>query len=415
MKSSNGKKRNIKRKQRIRRRNRRIFISIIILVLIGAGFLLFKLMNSGKTVKIEVGDKIPEISEFLGKEDKDAEFITNVENIDTTKVGKHKIEIKIGIIKESVNLIIADTTAPEVKLKNLQAYNGENIEADKFIEEVIDMSETTAKFKKTPDFNKEGEQVIEIVVTDKYGNKVVESCTLNMIIDKEPPTITGLTNKVVYLGDTLSYKQGVVVEDDLDDNPKLEIDNKAVNLNKIGEYSVKYIATDNNGNITEEVISVKVVEKPAANTDLEQLDRMTQEVLSSIIVDGMTDLEKARAIHVWVKEHVVYINHSDKESYIQGAFEGLANRKGDCYVSFATAKHLLTTVGIENIDVVASNKGHYWNLINCGDGWYHFDTTVFKEDVDIFMWTDEQIRQLTITGRRLHDWDESTTPRTPNN
>ncbi|MGL5085712.1 MAG: hypothetical protein ACRC68_08370, partial [Clostridium sp.] len=96
--------------------------------------------------------------------------------------------------------------------------------------------------------------------------------------------------------------------------------------------------------------------------------------------------------------------------WITGAYEGFKYRKGDCYIYFATAKALLTRAGIENINVKEINGRHYWNMINCGDGWYHFDATVFMEPVDVFMWTDAQADNLYITGRKLHTWDKATVP-----
>ena len=43
----------------------------------------------------------------------------------------------------------------------------------------------------------------------------------------------------------------------------------------------------------------------------------------------------------------------------------------------STAKELLTRAGIKNMDIVkaAVNPSHYWNLVDVGDGWQHFDST----------------------------------------
>ena len=37
---------------------------------------------------------------------------------------------------------------------------------------------------------------------------------------------------------------------------------------------------------------------------------------------------------------------------------------------------------------VGGKTSHYWNLINCGDGWYHFDSCPHKDKLETFMLTD---------------------------
>ena len=53
----------------------------------------------------------------------------------------------------------------------------------------------------------------------------------------------------------------------------------------------------------------------------------------------------------------------------------------------------MTRVGIENKDierVPSGNTLHYWNLVNIGEGWYHFDATPRpNQDLDLCYVTDE--------------------------
>lgn len=103
--------------------------------------------------------------------------------------------------------------------------------------------------------------------------------------------------------------------------------------------------------------------------------------------------------------------------YKVAALQTFKTHKGDCYGFFSIAKALLTAAEIENIDVIGTTVDHYWNLINCGEGWYHFDTTA-GWNTDRFMWTDEQIANynyvIPSTGYRLHyAWDQSKYPATP--
>ena len=82
--------------------------------------------------------------------------------------------------------------------------------------------------------------------------------------------------------------------------------------------------------------------------------------------------------------------------------QGFTEGQGDCFVFFATSKALLTRAEIPNIDVVksdTSHSSHYWSLINCGDGWYHFDTTPRYGGGSFFMLTDAEILEYSEAHR----------------
>ena len=84
--------------------------------------------------------------------------------------------------------------------------------------------------------------------------------------------------------------------------------------------------------------------------------------------------------------------------------------------SSATSKALLTRAGIPNLDVVksdTSHSSHYWSLIDCGDGWYHFDTTPRYGGGSFFMLTDAEILAYSEAHRDSHIFDRSLYPATP--
>lgn len=238
----------------------------------------------------------------------------------------------------------------------------------------------------------------------KVGLATVKSKLV--IKDDIAPEILGLKDKTVCIGETISYRENVTVIDNVSEGIELKIDSSLVNLSAVGTYKVKYTAIDKAKNKTIKNINVTVVENEKMKVVLEELNALTDDILSAIIKENMTELQKAEVIYDWVKGNISYISYSDKDSWIQGAYEGLINKKGDCFVYFATSKQLLTRAGINNVDVKAYDGRHYWNMINCGTGWYHFDTTRFAEDVKIFMWTDKQLDGLYLGGRQLHVWDK---------
>lgn len=126
----------------------------------------------------------------------------------------------------------------------------------------------------------------------------------------------------------------------------------------------------------------------------EALEKKLTNILTSIITDGMSEREQARAVFDYITKHIRFIGNSDKSDWQKGAYEGLSLGRGDCFTFYAASRALLTALDIDNLEVRRSGgiSDHYWNLVNCGDGWYHFDTCPRKfkmEGFDGFMFTDE--------------------------
>ncbi len=206
--------------------------------------------------------------------------------------------------------------------------------------------------------------------------------------DKVAPVIAGAKNLEVYVGDTISYKNGVTVTDNADPKPKLEIDNTGVDLNTPGTYEVTYTAVDASGNsATPVVIKVLVKAKPANFVDPEVIYAKADSILEQFITDDMTDREKAEAVYVWTRRsvHLTYGSKPagfvhEEADWLQTAYQ-LLNRdvaKGDCYFFFAVQKLLLQRLNIPTIDVEKTYDGHsrhYWLLVSVDGGktYYHFD------------------------------------------
>lgn len=217
--------------------------------------------------------------------------------------------------------------------------------------------------------------------------------------DREPPVIEGPHDVTVAVGMTLSYRSGVSAVDAVDGSVPFQIDASAVNLSQAGEYPVVYRAEDKSGNRAETTVTVTVVEVSGVNDDdptadvsgedpavepsfpplpevTEQMvDEVSDQILSKIITPSMSQWEQARAIYNYVHTHVKYVGSSDKSSWLIGAYVGFTRNRGDCYNYFACSKALLTRAGIPNVDLyrVGGGTDHYWQLVNVGNGWYHFD------------------------------------------
>ncbi len=131
-----------------------------------------------------------------------------------------------------------------------------------------------------------------------------------------------------------------------------------------------------------------------------ELDELAKGILDQIITQDMSKYQQAKAIYDYVDGSIKYSANPDKSSWVNGAKEGLGLRQGDCFTYYASSRALLTYMGIDN-EMVCRKGGrgpHWWNLVNCGEGWYHFDATPRYEkmpDFDSFMFTDEQAGDYT--------------------
>ena len=215
--------------------------------------------------------------------------------------------------------------------------------------------------------------------------------------DTQPPAIEGARDMTTAVGMSLSYRSGVTATDNVDGPLSIQVDASAVDLNQPGEYPVIYRAEDKSGNRSQVTVTVTVVEVSGVDDDdptidvsgadpvpteapikevtRDMVDDAADQILSKIISSSMSDWEKAQAIYNYVHTHVKYVGTSDKSSWLMGAYVGFTRGRGDCYNYFACSKALLTRAGIPNIDLyrVGGTTDHYWQLVNVGSGWYHFD------------------------------------------
>lgn len=150
--------------------------------------------------------------------------------------------------------------------------------------------------------------------------------------------------------------------------------------------------------------------------DGDALDLEVQKVLNTIVTDGMTQREQARAIFDFTRTSIAYTGDSDKSDWQAGAYDGLTKRRGDCFTYYAVSRAMFTALGIDNLEVqrVGGPTSHFWNLINCGDGWYHFDATPRSSKMpkfESFMFTDEEAADYTArAGRNYYTFDGSLYP-----
>ena len=391
---------------------------IIITVVAALGLLLGALymFSRPKVVKeltVEAGSGLPELSDFLLRDYKDADFSQNLEELlDMNTVADYEIVITISGKDYTSILHVVDTTAPVVVEKEVQVFKDNALEPMDFIEKIEDATKTTVKFVKTPDFTVAGIQEVDLEIVDEGNNATRITVAMEILEDTEPPVIEGVEKLTVSVGESISYKRNVTVSDNYDENVTLRIDSSEVDLDTPGDYTVIYIAEDAAGNVTEKKTVVHVKPAGVQSATEEMVNEKADEILSQITTDGMSQREVAKAIFDWVHSKIGWSDGTPKTNWIQGAYRGLFERKGDCYVYASTAKCLLTRAGIANMDIGFSNpnRTHYWNLVDLGEGWYHFDATRRTDGSSFFYYSDADIRAYSSTHNGSHAYDPSQYP-----
>lgn len=410
-----------KRRRRIRRLRiiRAVLIGcmfLILIVLILAVRLIFFPGPIRRKVTVEAGTEL-DIRDFLKKKDVSAEFVTDISEISLDHVGEHKILLKANGKEKKSRLIIEDTIAPKAKAADPVVNVGSGPSAEELVTDIRDATDVTCSFEKKPDFSKEGTVSVNIILTDEGGNRTEVGVDVQVIADKEAPVIDGVAPLIGLIGEPISYKSNITVTDNCTKQLEAAVDNSQVDPNTEGVYPVTYSAVDDAGNETSASTTITIKKRPENYITPEEALEEAQEILDEITTKDMTLKEKAKAIYNWARTEIGYVNTSEKDSWTNGAHQGLTERSGDCYVFFATAKALLTQAGIPNLDVVKSDtteSSHFWSLIDCGDGWYHFDTTPrYGTGDDFFMKTDAEILEYSRNHDDSHVFDQSLYPATP--
>jgi len=367
---------------------------------------------------VEAGSKeMLSVEDFLLKSSNDVELLTDTSDIHLDTPGTYQVRIRLSEENYTCMVEVVDTMAPQGSAADdIVLWKGVAVTAEQLVKDVQDVSPVTVYFLDNiePDVDTLGEQVVSIVLEDTYGNKTLITTPVTVKEDLEPPVIMGVNERTVYLEDKVAYKQDIYVEDNSGEEIEVEVDSSQMNISKIGSYTVIYTATDASGNTASESVVFTVTEKPDDAVTQEDVNIEADKVLDQIIKDSMTDEEKAKAVYDWCRNNIAYVNHSDKSSWIIGAYQAFTNFSGDCFNYFAAGKALLERLGIENIDIEKTNGGHYWSMINLGEGWYHFDVTPRVGTGDnFFMVTDRFLENYSANNGNSHIWDRDNYPATP--
>lgn len=134
-----------------------------------------------KTVNVEYG---ADVEEYLINnidtsiyDDKsvvnDIEFTCNaINNFDYVRVGEYTIKCKYRDSEETLKLVVKDTTAPEIELKNTaNIFENDSVDYDSLVG-IEELSYYKTNFDDSAvNYNTPGRYVVKYIVEDEYGNK----------------------------------------------------------------------------------------------------------------------------------------------------------------------------------------------------------------------------------------------------
>lgn len=262
-----------------------------------------KLTKSSITIELGNEDAI-KVSDFmdLSKDElKNAKL--NTKDVNFFKEGNYKATISYKDKDYDIKVKVKDTTAPEVKLSdNIVVQTNNPLHMSDIITNVTELSgNIDASFKDKPKsestdntesvsatdntestesgstsviavggcnlkhndeitYTKSGDYDNTITVTDDAGNSTDIDIKISVI---DAPSINGISDKTVTVGDTIDYLSGITAVDGkgTDITGNIEVDSSKVDINTPGTYQITYKVTDSYGFSTGANCNITVNEK----------------------------------------------------------------------------------------------------------------------------------------------------------
>jgi hypothetical protein len=243
----------------------------------------------------------------------------------------------------------------------------------------------SVEFETPPDFTTQGAKEVALVLRDDGGRTCRLTAEMRVTNDLVPPTMSGVKEISVRVGEGLILREGVTATDDCFGSVEWTVDASSVDTDREGIYSATYRATDSSGNVSEVTVYVHVWAEEVTEQMLwDKLDP----VLATLYAEDATIEQKCRAIHAYVQGAIGYFPISDKTDPVRAAYDALfVKGRGDCYSYFASAMMMLGREGIQYKAIERTHEAgedtHFWLMVNIAPKgevprWYHFDPTVVE-------------------------------------
>lgn len=117
--------------------------------------------------------KAPDVNELVPVKHESAEYITDVNALDFTKLCEYPVKLTVdGMVCETV-LRVVDVAPPEIVKLTSAVSLDEKPEASDFVLRCSDDTEVTYSFKNLPVYSSVGEYPCSVCAADEYGNETV--------------------------------------------------------------------------------------------------------------------------------------------------------------------------------------------------------------------------------------------------
>lgn len=397
-------KKAVKKKKKFKK-----YMSATIISLLCVSGVFFALSFRMQTkVTLEVGQEL-DIKDIVKLGSDKANFVTEEDLALLKSIGSHIIQVSKNNKIYDITIEVVDTTKPKAEGMTLLLSKALDIKPEQCVTDVVDATNITYSFNNSIDMTSEKEQKVVIILEDEGGNTTKVTSYITLSNDVTAPVLEGADSFESPLNEGVSYKKLITATDDSGEEVTLDIDNSSVDVTTEGDYTVIYTATDHVGNVTVKEVVITIYKKSQSQ---ELVEKQAETIIAEITKDSMSDEEKATAIFYWVRENVAFTNSTIRNSWVDGAYAGLFNKAGDCYVYAMTTKVLLDTANIVNMDIekIPSSTEHFWNLVDVGNGWIHLDTTRRKDGTLICLWNDSKLITYSNANSKSHNYDSSEYP-----
>lgn len=259
-----------------------------------------KLTKSSITIELGNEDAL-KVSDFLDLDKNELKSAKlNTKDVDFFKEGNYKATISYKDKDYDIKVKVKDTVAPKITVSdNIVVQTNNPLHMSDIITEVTELSgnidasfkdkpksESTESTEKTDStestegsatgviavggcnlkhndeitYTKSGDYDNTITVTDDAGNTSNIDVKISVI---DAPSINGISDKTVTVGDTVDYLSGVSAVDGkgTDITGSIEVDSSKVDINTPGTYQITYKVTDSYGFSTGANCNVVVNEK----------------------------------------------------------------------------------------------------------------------------------------------------------
>jgi len=364
-----------------------------------------------QTFSFQINDSLPtEIEYYVKANDNILENSTlHIEEVDPSIMAIYPAYVTYKDQRFDFQVMIEDKEKPILTLKGKSAivtcYIGQSFKAVDLVD-VVDDTTTTVYFEdkttgeRTEYLTLKKEQNIDyyIVAVDSVGNvSKKQRVRFEVGTDTSKPTISGIANVTLKIGDSFDVLAGVKAIDNVDEDitSMLVVSPKEIDTTKPGQYTITYSVTDLSGNKETQTRIVTVTESGVSGqvdvgdggflteSQVATRDSIVQSLLTSEL-DDYDDYQFFTNLNKYLMNHYSRTTSSQYDS----SYSVIVQERGTHMAMVRAVKVILDARGIENVIVYGSKDGMVWNLVKIDNTYRHIDiyaNAIYKDEQHCFL------------------------------